>query len=91
MTSGWVKDGAVSDQIQDSIDDSVSYIRGRNSKPVVIQEELECDDCGMSIPVARQKLVKTRLCVSCQSRSEKSTRNKMSMYNRRGSMDSQLK
>ncbi len=89
MAVGWAADGAVQQQIQDSIDDAAR--RARESLPK--GESLEfCEDCGEEIPLARrQALPGVRLCVDCQSEAEKSQRQDFSLYNRRGSKDSQLR
>lgn len=88
MTSGWVKDGNVNEQIDASIESEVSRVRsllGRGASLAV------CEECEEPIPEARRLAVPgVRLCVGCQSESDK-TRSPFSMYNRRGSMDSQLK
>ena len=74
MASGWAGDGAVQDQIQDSINDEVA--RARRNLP---------------IPEARRKaLPGVRLCVACQEEADKDQR-AVSLYNRRGSKDSQLR
>ena len=65
MASGWAGDGAVQDQIQDSINDEVARAR-------------------------RKALPGVRLCVACQEEADKDQR-AVSLYNRRGSKDSQLR
>ena len=64
MASGWAGDGAVQDQIQDSINDEVA--RARRNLPK--GESLHfCEECGEPIPEARRKaLPGVRLCVACQ-------------------------
>ena len=80
MASGWAGDGAVQDQIQDSINDEVA--RARRNLPK--GESLHfCEECGEPIPEAR-------LCVACQEEADKDQR-AVSLYNRRGSKDSQLR
>ena len=87
MASGWAGDGAVQDQIQDSINDEVA--RARRNLPK--GESLHfCEECGEPIPEARRKaLPGVRLCVACQEEADKDQR-AVSLYNRRGSKDSQL-
>ena len=65
MASGWAGDGAVQDQIQDSINDEVA--RARRNLPK--GESLHfCEECGEPIPEARRKaLPGVRLCVACQA------------------------
>ncbi len=49
-----------------------------------------CEECEEPIPVARQQaLPGVRLCVACQQEQEKDAA--FSIYNRRGSKDSQLR
>ncbi len=49
-----------------------------------------CEECEEPIPVARQQAIPgVRLCVACQQEQEKDAA--FSIYNRRGSKDSQLK
>lgn len=50
-----------------------------------------CEECGTSIPEARRRaLPGVRKCVPCQSESDRLDEHQ-SLYNRRGSKDSQLK
>ena len=80
MASGWAGDGAVQDQIQDSINDEVA--RARRNLPK--GESLHfCEECGKPLPGVR-------LCVACQEEADKDQR-AVSLYNRRGSKDSQLR
>ena len=81
-------DGAVQDQIQDLINDEVA--RARRNLPK--GESLHfCEECGEPIPEARRKaLPGVRLCVACQEEADKDQR-AVSLYNRRGSKDSQLR
>lgn len=87
MAGGWTRDGAVQDQIDDSIADSVSYARSKLPKG----ESAEvCDECGEPIPEGRRKAVPgVRTCVDCQSGRDGDAA--LSLYNRRGSKDSQLR
>lgn len=87
MASGWAPDGAVQDQIDDSITDAVRLARSRlPSGP----GEIHCQDCGEEIPEARRHAMPgARLCVQCQSGQDRSAA--ASGYNRRGSKDSQLR
>ena len=87
MASGWAGDGAVQDQIQDSINDEVA--RARRNLPS--GESLShCEECGEPIPQARREaLPGVRLCVACQQAHDESAA--FSGYNRRGSKDSQLR
>lgn len=88
MASGWTSDGAVHEQIQDSINDEVA--RARRCLPK--GESLYfCEECGEEIPEARRKAMPgARLCLACQEEADKEQR-AVSLYNRRGSKDSQLR
>ncbi len=87
MAGGWTRDGAVQDQIEDSVTDAVRLARaelpaGDGSK--------YCDNCGEEIPEARRRaLPGVRTCVPCQS--AKDTSAALFLFNRRGSKDSQLR
>lgn len=87
MAGGWTRDGAVQDQIDDTVKDAVALARA-----LIPQGESaeECDDCGEPIPAPRRKAVPgVRTCVACQA--ERDTRISHSAINRRGSKDSQLR
>lgn len=87
MAGGWARDGAVQDQIDDTVNDAVAAARN-----ALGQEDGRdfCQDCGERIPAARRKaLPGARSCVSCQSERDSSRR--ASGFNRRGSKDSQLR
>ena len=87
MAGGWARDGAVQDQIDDSVKDAVSAARAR----LPAGESLShCEDCGEPIPPRRREaLAGVRTCVSCQSMRDTEVRH--STINRRGSKDSQLR
>lgn len=85
MAGGWTRDGAVQDQIDDTMKDAVHFARARMPSG---QGETYCDECGEEIPEARRRaLPGARTCVSCQS--ARDTRAAFSVFNRRGSKDSQ--
>lgn len=87
MANGWAPDGAVQDQIDDTVMDAV--MRARTMMPNGESAEW-CDDCGEEIPERRQQaLPGTRTCVTCQSSRDASLRSVG--INRRGSKDSQLR
>ena len=88
MAVGWAGDGAVQEQITATIEDAARAAREKLPKG----ESLEfCEDCDEAIPEGRRKaLPGVRLCVACQTEREKSEA-AISLYNRRGSKDSQLK
>lgn len=87
MATGWAHEGAVLDQIEDTITDGVLTARAR--LPVGDGAE-HCDECGDAIPLARRKaLPSARTCVACQTGRDR--RVVLGGINRRGSKDSQLR
>ena len=87
MAGGWTRDGAVNDQIDDTVKDAV--LRARAETPRGESAE-DCDECGEPIPETRRKaLPGVRRCVACQS--ERDARRRAVGINRRGSKDSQLR
>jgi phage/conjugal plasmid C-4 type zinc finger TraR family protein len=87
MAGGWTRDGAVQDQIDDTVKDAI--LRARAETPRGESAE-DCDECGEPIPdKRRQALPGVRTCVACQSSRDASRR--VAGINRRGSKDSQLK
>ena len=87
MAGGWARDGAVQDQIDDTLKDAVQLARallpsGEGSD--------ECEECGEPIPAKRREAIPgVRTCVACQSLRDAQVRH--SAINRRGSKDSQLR
>ena len=87
MAGGWTRDGAVQDQIDDTVKDAVEAARARLAAG---KGTKECDDCGGAIPAKRRAaLPGVRTCVTCQAIRDKSVVH--SAINRRGSKDSQLR
>ncbi len=87
MASGWAPDGAVQDQIDDTIMDAVLSARARLPAG---ESETHCQECGDAIPEARRlALPGARTCVACQSSRDR--RPAHAGFNRRGSKDSQLR
>jgi phage/conjugal plasmid C-4 type zinc finger TraR family protein len=87
MAGGWAPDGAVQDQIDDSIADAISGARARMP---VGESETHCVECGDAIPEGRRKaLPGVRTCVTCQS--ARDSQPVSGGINRRGSKDSQLR
>ena len=87
MAGGWTRDGAVQDQIDDSVADAVMSAR---AKLPAGESASHCEECGEPIPERRrQALPGVRTCVACQS--ERDGRTVFSTINRRGSKDSQLR
>lgn len=87
MATGWAHEGAVLEQIDDTISDGVQRARARLPQGA---GSLDCVECGDEIPEKRrQALPGVSTCVACQSgRDQRVTH---AMFNRRGSKDSQLK
>lgn len=52
MAGGWTRDGAVQDQIDDTVKDAV--LRARAETPFGESAE-HCDDCGERIPEPRRR------------------------------------
>ena len=92
MAGGWARDGAVQDQIDDSVTDAVLLARARLAQFSAEGREgtTHCTDCGDEIPERRRQAIPgVRTCVSCQA--ENDGARAMSAINRRGSKDSQLR
>jgi phage/conjugal plasmid C-4 type zinc finger TraR family protein len=87
MASGWAPEGAVQDQIDDTIMDGV--MRARACMPTG-GGETHCQECGEEIPEARRHAMSgVRTCVTCQS--ERDRRAVNNGFNRKGNKDSQLR
>jgi phage/conjugal plasmid C-4 type zinc finger TraR family protein len=87
MANGWARDGAVQDQIDDSVTDAVKGARQRLPQG---ESLTHCEDCGEAIPERRRlALPGVKTCVDCQE--ERDGRVVHSTINRRGSKDSQLR
>jgi RNA polymerase-binding transcription factor DksA len=88
MATGWAREGAVQDQIDDTVKDGVLRVKSRLPRG---PSATHCDECGETIPEARRTAVAgVRLCLVCQDKADKEVR-QFSGYNRRGSKDSQLR
>jgi phage/conjugal plasmid C-4 type zinc finger TraR family protein len=88
MATGWAGDGAVQDQIDATVKDGIERAR-RNlpSGPSLSH----CEECDAPIPPARQQAVPgVRLCVACQEAADQE-QERGTLFNRRGSKDSQLR
>ena len=88
MAGGWTRDGAVQDQIDDTVSDAVKRARAEMGAR---RESAEfCEECGEPIPERRREaLPGVQTCVTCQSARDQSRR--AAGFNRRGSKDSQLR
>jgi len=88
MAVGWSRDGAVQGQIDATVDSAVQLARSRLPDG---ESLTHCEECGVAIPEARRKAMPgVRYCVRCQSELEKSQKT-VTLYNRSGNKDSQLK
>jgi len=87
MAGGWARDGAVEEQIEDTVNDAVLGARARLPSG---QGRTHCEDCGELIPPRRREaLPGVRTCIACQNDRDAHVRH--STINRRGSKDSQLR
>ena len=87
MATGWAREGAVQEQIEDTVTDGVKAARARLPAG---EGTTHCIECGEEIPEARRKaLPGARTCVACQS--GRDTQVVAAGINRRGNKDSQLK
>lgn len=87
MAGGWTRDGAVLDQIEDTVTDGVLTARARMPAG---EGTTHCVECGDEIPEARRKVLPgASTCVQCQS--GRDSRVVVAGINRRGSKDSQLR
>jgi RNA polymerase-binding transcription factor DksA len=87
MAGGWARDGAVQDQIDDTVADAV--LAARAAMPANESSD-ECAICGDDIPEERRRAqLGVRTCVACQAERDKAR--VVGGINRRGSKDSQLK
>ncbi len=88
MATGWAGDGAVQDQIDATVKDGVDRAKSRLPQGPGLTH---CADCGSAIPEARRAAVPgVRLCLACQAERDRDAE-QFSLYNRRGSKDSQLR
>jgi len=89
MAGGWARDGAVSEQIEASINDELARMKAQKQP---VGESLRfCAECEEEIPEAR-RLARpgVKLCIDCQQERDGAA-NLRGGINRRGSKDSQLK
>ena len=88
MAVGWSRDGAVQEQVDATVESAVQLARSRLPDG---ESLTHCEECGLAIPEARRKaLLGVRYCVRCQSELERGLKT-ITLYNRSGSKDSQLK
>lgn len=91
MAGGWTRDGAVQDQIDDTVRDAVAAARARlQAGPSLGRAARFCDECGELIPQKRREAIPgVRTCLACQAERDKAVSH--AGFNRRGSKDSQLR
>jgi phage/conjugal plasmid C-4 type zinc finger TraR family protein len=88
MATGWAGDGAVQDQIDATVKDGIDRAKSRLPQGPGLTH---CAECGTAIPEARRAAVPgVRLCLACQEQRDRDAE-QVSLYNRRGSKDSQLR
>jgi len=89
MAGGWARDGAVSEQIEASIEDELTRMRARSGPQ---GESLKfCAECEEEIPEKRRLAIPgVKLCIDCMAERD-GARAARGGINRRGSKDSQLK
>ncbi|MEG8040205.1 DksA/TraR family C4-type zinc finger protein [Sphingomonas sp. LR60] len=86
MAGGWTRDGAVQNEIDDTVADAV--LAARASIPNGASEPF-CAICGEDIPEGRRRaILVVRTCVSCQSGRDRPL---AAAFNWRGSKDGQLR
>lgn len=89
MAGGWARDGAVSEQIEASIEDELARMKA--AKRPVGESLTHCAECDEEIPQARREaLPGVKLCIDCQQERDGAQQARGGI-NRRGSKDSQLK
>jgi phage/conjugal plasmid C-4 type zinc finger TraR family protein len=87
MAGGWTRDGAVQDQIDDTVKDAVMRARSQTPHGKSLDR---CEDCDEPIAQRRRVAVPgVRTCVACQTKRDTTIRH--STINRRGSKESQLR
>ena len=87
MAGGWTRDGAVQDQIDDTVKDAIQSARAQMPSGEALAH---CVVCGEEIPEGRRRaLPGVKTCVPCQS--SRDAKPVIQGFNRRGSKDSQLR
>lgn len=89
MAGGWAREGAVSEQIEASIQDELARLKARR---VPVGDSLtHCAECEEPIPEARRTAISgVKLCIDCQQERQSAQQTRGGI-NRRGSKDSQMK
>ncbi|WP_084396725.1 DksA/TraR family C4-type zinc finger protein [Henriciella aquimarina] len=88
MAGGWSRDGAVHEQIEDSIQDELKRVQAMQPRG---ESLTHCLECGEPIPEKRRELVPgVKFCIECQQERDADAAQRGGI-NRRGSKDSQLR
>lgn len=88
MATGWAREGAVQEQIDDTVNDAVAQARRELTHAGA--SATHCDECGEPVPERRRDAIPgVRLCVACQE--VRDNQRHAAGFNRRGSKDSQLR
>lgn len=85
MAVGFGSIDGVQETIATTVANAVDFARANMYRGVSPEF---CDECDEPIPIARRQAIETRYCIKCQNLFDKKI---PSMYNRRGSKDSQLR
>lgn len=89
MASGWAKEGAVQEQIDQTVSDAVDSARAQIGSEA--DARATCAECGEAIPEARREAIPgVQLCVECQSAHDESGGDTQAT-NRRASKDALLR
>lgn len=89
MAGGWTRDGAVSEQIDASIQDELARLKA--ARRPTGESLTHCAECEEEIPEARRNAIPgVKLCIACMQERD-GAQTSRSGINRRGSKDSQLK
>jgi len=89
MAGGWAKDGAVSEQIEASVNDELARMQAR--RKLVGESLTHCAECDEEIPEARRQAIPgVKLCIDCMQERDAAFKSRPG-FNRRGSKDSQLR
>ncbi|WP_111746487.1 DksA/TraR family C4-type zinc finger protein [Salinisphaera orenii] len=88
MASGWAKDGAVQEQIDQTVSDAVEAARAQFGSESDSRQT--CAECGETIPAPRRQAIPgVMFCVACQA--ERDEADKGGGSNRRASKDALLR
>jgi phage/conjugal plasmid C-4 type zinc finger TraR family protein len=88
MAGGWTRDGAVQEQIDDTVADALQEVRSQLHEGASREY---CAECEEAIPEARRQAVPgVQLCLACQAARDQQRQHAVP-FNRRGSKDSQLR